>query len=232
MGSQNEDKISQAPGSTEKDYADGQTTPSTRPSTSHGRSSIAGTSASAQEDEAERPPLPPRPSRTADLIDRPSRSRTNTLQLPKRTSRPQLQAGATTALSLTDIHTQIHADGSRETYAQSTRSTPSRKSVRGVSPGGYKIGLYGSDADDAASILSSAPGGAAALDAESILGDVFITDSKDPGQGGPDGAPGKAELLELVPYDMSEPTADFNREFDEIEDMEPDGSNEGMPSCL
>ena len=235
MGSQNDETLSHATGSSGGDFADGRATPSsaagTRPSTSHGRSSIAATSTSAQEDERQRPPLPPRPSRTVDPIDRPARSRTNTLQLPKRASRPQLQAGATTALSLTDIHTQTYPDDSRETYAQSTLSTPSRKSHRGVSPGGNIKGLYGSDVDDAASVLSSIPGHSVGFDAESILGDFLVTDSKNPVQGGPDGTPQKAELLEMVPYDMSEPTADFSREFDEIEGMEADGSNEGIFSC-
>lgn len=66
-------------------------------------------------------------------------------------------------------------------------------------------------------------------DAESILGDLLGTDQKtlrwnnlhiD-----------ISEERDEVPFDNSEPTADFNREFDEIPDVTADGGNEGTVFC-
>lgn len=34
-------------------------------------------------------------------------------------------------------------------------------------------------------------------------------------------------MISAVPFDTGEPTADFNREFDEIPEIDQDGDNEG-----
>ena len=230
MGSHDESKANDPAATPKNDIQEGQETPSsaagTRPSISHGASSVASTFVPAK-DEAQRPPLPPRPSKVGGLIERPVRSRSNTLQLPRRTSRPQLQAGATTGLSLTDIHVHSYADGRGETYAYSAQSTPSRKSPRTISPAAKLRSYPASEADDTASILSSAPRNGAGTDVESILGDVLVSDTTSPGFNDGGGRQTEKAVLEMVPFDMSEPTADFNREFDELGDLTPDGSNEG-----
>ena len=229
MGSQNGTPPDDAPAKAEDGAADRPAIPSivagARPSTPPEQSSIGGSSVSAQENEPKRPPLPPRPSTSIDLVTRPSRSRSSTLQLPRRTSRAQLAAGATTALSLADVQSHAYSGGTRETYSHSVRSTPSRKSLRTASPTGNQRSYQGSDADDSTSILSSVPRGGIGIDAESILGDVLVVDQA-PTSGGFDG-PSQNVLMGMVPYDMSEPTADFSREFDELGEMEADGSNEG-----
>lgn len=73
------------------------------------------------------------------------------------------------------------------------------------------------------SILSYAPHHGD--DAESILGDLLVTDHRTSRWNNLDIDEG--EERDEVPFDNSEPTADFNREFDEIPDVTADGSNEG-----
>ena len=183
---------------------------------------------SLQVEDANRPPLPRRTSTAVDIFNANSRSRSNTLRLPKQTSRPALQAGATTALSLADIPAQVYGERSNEAYTQSTRSTSSQRSLRAPSPGSHLQSHRGSDTEDTASVYSSTPRYGARADAESILGDVLIADPGSPmlGDGGTERD--RKELMDMAPFDMSEPTAEFNREFDPLEDMAADGSNEGI----
>ena len=198
-----------------------------RPATSHGQSSRRS-SVLLPRDGSPRPALPPRPSAAAiDLIHRPPRSRSNTLQLPRRASRPQLVASATTALYTADIESHSHAN-KQVAYAHSVGSTPSRKSLHAASSRGNLRSYQGSDVDDNASILSSVLRTGLGIDAESILGDVLVTDQSSTA-GGLDG-PAQKELGDMLPYDMSEPTADFNREFDELESLDADGNSEGRPT--
>ena len=156
-----------------------------------------------------------------ELTQRSPRVASNTLKVPKKPSRPQLQSTATTALSLTDIHTLSHSDGKKETYAHSARSTPSHKSF------GIDRSRDGSEFDDSASVRSFVPGASANLDAESILGDVLIADQQSPAWKLFNEQVETRDHLDELPFDNSEPRADFNREFDEVEEINHDGTNEG-----
>ena len=171
-------------------------------------------------DVLERSPLSSRPG-TSELMRAAQRSPSNTLQVPRKSSRPQLQSTATTALSLTDIHTHAYADGTRETYAQSAKSTPSRKSFVDRS-------YEGTEVDDSASVRSFVPGsGTTALDAESILGDVLIADQQSPSWKLLSEQVEARDHLDELPFDDSEPRAGFNREFDELAEIDAEGTNEG-----
>ncbi|MCJ1474089.1 Vacuolar fusion protein mon1 [Lambiella insularis] len=171
--------------------------------------------------EGERPPLPPRPTNLGLLG---SGNRGNSLRIPKRSSRPTLQSRATTALSRTDIETLSYTDGSRETYANSTRSTPSGKSFRIDSPAELPKGRSVSDGDDSASLKSYAPttGG----EVESLLGDIVGGGQQSPAWRLLSTQMEKINPFDLLPYDNEEPTADFSREFDELDDLDTAGDNE------
>lgn len=171
------------------------------------------------DDRERRPPLPPRPN-TIGLLGG-SNALSKTLQIPRRPSRPQLQSTATTALQLTDIQTYSKSDGSRATYAQSAISTPSRRSSRYNSPAGHPRKSYnGSEENDSTSIRSFAP--AVGLgDVEAILGEVLSPEEHGLMYNFWDGEGRAAEPID------HEATSDFSTEFDELEDIDADGSNEG-----
>ena len=108
----------------------------------------------------------------------------------------------------------------------------SRRSLRSLkvdAPSGKQRSRAPSEADETASILSSLPasGPGAGADAESILGDLLITDQRSPGWKIWNESKEEHPAILAVPFDTGEPTADFNREFDEIPEILPDGSNEG-----
>ncbi len=200
------------------------------PSSERGYAPVDGPrdSQSLKFDEGERPPLPPRP-KNLNLLGN-NKSHQSTLRVPNQSARPSLQTLATTAVSLTDIQTQTFPDGSRETYANSTRSTQSGRSFHLGSPSGRNTSYNGSERDDTASLRSYAPT-LGVGDVESLLGDVLGA----AGQHSPawrllSGQLDRSNPFDTIPYDDEEPTADFSREFDELADMDPDGSNEGIMS--
>ena len=195
-----------------------------RPSTSH-RIGINGEPREGYE-EGGRPPLPPRPSNFG-LLSGIQKSPTNSLQVPKKASRPRLVSSATTALSLADTQTNWNADKGKESYAHSLRSTPSHRSFHvDTTIGQYRS--YNESEGDSASVRSGFPSSSGATDAESILGDVLVGDKQSPSWKLRDDQVNKSELAEIALYDTAEPLADFNREFDEIEELDQDGANEGI----
>ena len=175
-----------------------------------------------------RPPLPPRPS-NLDLLTQIS-TPGSSLRIPRRSTRPQLQSQATTGVSRTDIQTQSFADGSRETYAHSTKSTPSGKSFRFDSPTGQLSGSNISEGDDSTSVQSYLPttGG----DVESLLGNVIGNGQQSPAWRLLSSQAERDNPFELLLGDNGEPTADFSREFDEMGELDPKGENEGIAVLL
>lgn len=162
-------------------------------------------------DDGVRSPLPPRPSVQT------------TLQRP---SRPQLQPKATTALSLTDIHTQSFQGGSRETYAAQAEPTASARFLKGFGSVRQLRGHGGSEADSA-SVRSSAPTLEAGGDVESLLGEVL---GSNPGMptwrlSGPHDE--STDLFEATKYEDDESMSDFDHEFDEMDNLSADAANEG-----
>lgn len=186
----------------------------------------AGNIISEQE---ERPPLPPRPP-TIDLLASAHATPSSSLRVPKRSTRPQLQSQATTAISRTDIQTQSYPGGSRETYANSTISTPSGKSFRFDSPIGQLRGQHTSEGDDSASLRSytQTVGG----DFESLLGDVVGAGQQSPAWRLLSSQVEQADPFNRLLDDHEEPTADFSREFDELDGLDPEGNNEGMTTTF
>ncbi|KAM0717585.1 hypothetical protein Q7P37_007437 [Cladosporium fusiforme] len=112
------------------------------------------------------PPLPPRPANLDLLDDRPTTADMGSLRLPKRTSRPQLQSHATTALSTTEIQMHSRADNTGFRPSPTSRD-PSQK--RSVSRFGRFVN--NSETDDSASTRSYAPTLDVPYDNVSMLGD-------------------------------------------------------------
>ncbi|OCT53512.1 Vacuolar fusion protein mon1 [Cladophialophora carrionii] len=153
--------------------------------------------------ETERPPLPPRPSGLSFMHERPSTSHA---------SRPPtrgLVAGATTALSMTDVNAYNRPDGSKE-----LRVTPSRPpSSPSVHPAtSTKTSEVG---EDNSSIRSFAPFGRQTQEVESIFdGDLQEGQNLSASVGSSKG------LFEADSDDgiHDEGDVDFSKEFDEVDD--------------
>jgi vacuolar fusion protein MON1 len=164
------------------------------------------------------PPLPPRPKVPPSPNSRPSSSEAS-LRLPpsssrpRNASRPPLQSKATTALYLTDVHTQSH--GGNETL---TSPTSRRTSFATHTLGASRAG---SDADDTASVRSFAPTMGAAAEIQSMLGDVLPVKPMAKALGTIVGLGEK----DLFPEDVDFEDA-FEHEFDELDDITSDGLNE------
>lgn len=184
-------------------------------------SQISGTLSDASEEER-RPPLPPRPSNLSLLQDG-NHSSGQSLHVPKRSVRPNLQSTATTALSRTDIHTQSYPDGSRETTASLAQTTPPPKSFGFNSIRKFK----GLNDSDSASIKSYAPTLEAGGDVESLLGEVLAGSQDIPPWDVRNPQALAQDTLDLNADDDDEVTADFYREFDEIHEVDVDEDNEG-----
>ncbi|KAI4124854.1 MAG: hypothetical protein LQ338_004580 [Usnochroma carphineum] len=168
---------------------------------------------SAQDEQP--PPLPPRaPRRVSNVAPTAFPSTTAS-------TRPRLQATATTAISRTDIHTQSFQDGTREASAASKPLSPPTKSWGWGSIRRLKI----HDGDDSASVRSYAPTLGTGGDAESLLGDVL----------GPEhtsdwnilsGQLEETGLQRLDGPDDGEILHDFDREFDEVDPVDSSEGNE------
>ncbi|KAJ9665992.1 Vacuolar fusion protein mon1 [Coniosporium apollinis] len=162
------------------------------------------------------PPLPPRP-RHQLLEERPTSS--GTLKLPKSGGRPSLQSKATTALSQQDI--QSFYNGGKEVH-----SKPASRQLS-FTNFGFGISRSGSDADDSASVKSFAPTLEAGADVESLLGEA-LQDQETPAWKAmgfrPDGLHSEETLFAEDPYFERA----FKHEFDEVDEMKPDGSNEAI----
>jgi vacuolar fusion protein MON1 len=177
-------------------------------------------------DERSKPALPPRKS-TLELMGGGQTSPSNSLRLPKK-GRPHLQSTATTALSLAEAETQLYPESAQRTPSRSLRSRSSRMSLKVDSPSRRQRSYTNSDGDDNMSVRSYIPMSGGSADAESILGDLLLTEQRTPGWKFLNEHSDKEFERFEMPFDVvGEPTADFNREFDEIPDINPDGSNEG-----
>ncbi|OCK86152.1 DUF254-domain-containing protein [Lepidopterella palustris CBS 459.81] len=156
------------------------------------------------------PPLPPRPKNIQLLDGRPQTSGS------LRPSRQSLQSKATTQLSLAD--TRSYTDESREDIPPSTLRQKSYSSLG--------LNRSGGEEEDSASIRSSAPTIEVGGYAESMLGEVLgeqektifktLADSQfDRLSGHSDIFPEDPEFEEA-----------FEHEFDEVDTIKADGSNE------
>lgn len=190
------------------------TAPATTAEESEPRAGQASDSGGGVSREGTPPPLPPRPRNLSLLSDG---AITPTKLSPGAAARPTLQSKATTALTLPDV--QTHSDGRKGTH-----STPGS---RRISFSNLRAGISrsGSEADDSGSVRSyGGPMLEAGEDMESVLEDIVTNQERtvwtqllSPRQ--------QQEHI-LFPIDEEFERA-FDREFDELEDVEADGSNEG-----
>ncbi|KAI9795806.1 MAG: Vacuolar fusion protein mon1 [Piccolia ochrophora] len=171
------------------------------------------------------PPLPPRPSES-HLSSRAPSTPIGTLQGYSKNLRPQLRTQATTAVSLTDIHTQTHQESLHETY--STSAAPPKGSPTPGKDGRESKSRWapsGSDTGDTASIKSYVPTLETSGDVESLLGEVLGSDAcgmswlhaKD------DGRSERPVIMSLEDQHLDE---HFLHEFDESEELNASGDNE------
>lgn len=190
-----------------------------RGSTTHGNSSVNTL-------EGEPPPLPPRPIHLDVNEARPPTS-LGSLSRPKKSSSPHLQSTPTTAVSLTDIHTQSFQDGSRETYASPSDRAQHRQLSGRQSSSGRLRSRNGSEGDESESLRSYAPNGEARGDVESLLGEVLGQGEESPVWKLLSSHVEGINPFDLLAQDDGEATADFNHEFDELDEINEDGENEG-----
>lgn len=173
-------------------------------------------------DEAPPPQLPTRPG-NLHLLHPGSSLR--------RQSRPNLQSSATTGLSLTDIHTQIHLDGSCKKVAVPTESYSSPKSISGFGSIRRYDWRSGSENEDSASVQSYVPTLEAGGDVESLLGEVL-----GPSQNSPAWKPLSSQVEKPDPFDsvsIEDGTiADFDLEFEEIGGLDSEGNNAGWGQLI
>ena len=179
------------------------------------RASTSGIS--SQSREGTPPPLPPRPQ-LGNLPSRPSTS----YSIRKAPSRPQLVSKATTQLSLSTG--QAFGTESRDDAASIATK---QRSFLGANLHSHST----SDADDSASIRSYMPGTEGVGEGESILGEVLgheqKTDTEKTLLRSLGHKFGDGEAQSMFPPDPQFDAA-FNREFDEVDEMSVDGSNEGL----
>ena len=176
-------------------------------------------------DEEVRPPLPPRPS-----FHKPPQSTLHSLgsglKLQK-SSRPQLQATATTALSLTDIHTQSFQDGSRETFAEQAEPASSGRFLKGPGSIRRSKGHNGSDTADSGSVRSYAPTLEAGGDIESLLGEVLGASPETPAWRLPGTYVEDSDIFGSLDYEDDDSISGFDNEFDELDELSTNADNEG-----
>ncbi len=187
-------------------------------SASDGKTTSAAEYSKENPDDGSPPPLPPRPG--SQRVLRPG-------SILRRQSRPKLQASATTALSITDIHTRSHQDGYRENYAAPTESTSSPKSVRAYgSIRKFNWGNGSEKNDDSVSMRSYAPISDVGGDVESLLSDIAESSQRSTAW--------KLLSAQVDGSDQSDPmsiggdtVANFDLEFEEIGELDSESSNAG-----
>ncbi|KAF7881397.1 hypothetical protein EAF00_011766 [Botryotinia globosa] len=167
-----------------------------------------------------RPPLPPR----RPLLQTPERPKTS--GAPKR---PVLQSQPTTALSSVEIQTLSFPDGTRGTFSTPiSRSVSETKLGHGVSSSvsslSKKKNLDGSDNDDNASLMSYAPTLKANGDLASLLDDGLNAQS--PAWKLLNSQADHGEPIDEVEEFEDHSLVHFEREFDEIGEVDSKGGNE------
>ncbi|KAL8790705.1 MAG: hypothetical protein Q9195_006247 [Heterodermia aff. obscurata] len=140
----------------------------------------------------------------------------STLRLPK-SPRPQLQSAATTAVSLTDIHTHSYQDGSHETFA--AQAKPTRPSQFLKSFGSIRrLKGTGSSETDTASIRSCAPTLGPGGDVESLLGNVLGVPQESPELTSFSNQTESLDPFDSSFYKANDDLSTFDKEFDDLAD--------------
>lgn len=175
-------------------------------------------------------PLPPRPAgidrRDHQPLQAPSESQRGSL-------RPSLRTHTTTAVSLTDIFTHFHSAGTRETYSTATHKpesgVTSDKPIPGPENEVQKKKKPTSKSADSASISSNIPASEGIGEVESLLGDVWRHSNESSAWGlVTDQAHARTPFSVNIQED-EELGEDFLEEFKELEPLDHDGANQGLP---
>lgn len=155
------------------------------------------------------PPLPPLPNAQGD-----DAASTRTI---RPTIQSNLQAKATTAVSLADIGSQSHEESSKESYAASAiRSLPGLRAKASL---GQLVSPKGSEAGDTASIRSSIPN-AETAEMEALFGDFAASERGSI-------ATDATGLLQFPEFQAGEVDDDFASEFEPVGEVDEYGENEG-----
>ena len=173
-------------------------------------------------DEGPRPPLPPRP-RNPELLH-PGGTLKGSIR-----SRPKLQSTATTALSCTDVHTQSFHDESRDQITAPTESTIFGRTLRGA---GSLRRFKGWTSDDSASVKSFAPTIEAGGEVESLLGEVLSDPEETPSWKFLGARAEEPDPFDLITVEQDAVLKGFEQEFDELDDVDTEGNNEGLEQSL
>ncbi|KAI9673966.1 MAG: Vacuolar fusion protein mon1 [Caeruleum heppii] len=171
------------------------------------------------------PPLPPRPIPTkapSSLLNPLSSLRGTT-----RSSRPQLHTQATTALSLTDVHTHARPDSLRNVHdsRRALSRTPSYSTISNFRHGHVEP-HSGSDAAETNSIRSHAPTLEATGDIESLLGEVLSSENRSPTWKLMSAQRDISSPFDAVAEEDTEFEKTFRHEFSPIGELDEGGSNE------
>ena len=169
--------------------------------------------------------LPPRTNDSKDS-DQTTYHPRSTLRLPK-SPRPPLQSAATTAVSLTDIHTHSYQDGSRETFAAQAKPTPPSQFLKSFSSI-RRVKDTGGSETDTTSVRSCVPTLGPGGDVESLLGNVLGVHQESPAWTSLGN-----QTLSLDPFDPSfykanDDLSSFDEEFDDLADSSIFKGGEGM----
>lgn len=183
-------------------------------------SASADSQAKATESNDSPPPLPPRPT-IHQRLETQLHSPTGSLRLSKSSNRPHLQSKATTALSVAQLYKDLPAEsGSNSEGLQVPGLRPAR-SITNLRQYGER---RASDMADTASIRSARSarsimsGYSRPTDVESLLEDM-LEQGYDEGLGG-------GGIFESHQHEDAQFELIFKYEFDELEELEQDGSNE------
>ena len=153
----------------------------------------------------------------------------STLRLPK-SPRPQLQSAATTAVSLTDIHTHSYQDGSRETFAAQAKPTPPSQFLKSFGSIRRLKGTGGSETDTA-SIRSCAPTLGPGGDVESLLGNVLGVPQESPAWTRLGKQTERLDPFDSSFYKANDDLSSFEEEFDDLADSGVFDGGEGKSSA-
>ena len=179
----------------------------------HDSEGVSGGSRQGESEDEARPPLPPRSAAGSSLR-------------VLKSSRPPLQSSATTALSLTDIHTQSYQDGSRETFAAQAEPASFSKYFRGFDSI-RKLQDHKGRQADSASLRSYAPTLEAGADVESLFGEVIGSSSEATTWRLQGTQTEDLDNIGFLDNEDEEATHNFEHEFDELEQLNANDGSEG-----
>jgi len=161
-----------------------------------------------EQEDSSPPPLPPRPIAAAGQLESP----TGSLRVLKSSTRPALLSKATTALSVANMHAGSPTD------TMNKRTLRPSNSISTLSQYGARRKSSLGDTGSIRSIRSILPSHSSGADVESLLGDMI-----EPVELGTDV---DENIFESRQHDDAQFEGLFEHEFNELEDLEPDGANE------